>query len=87
MIVIGLHARGGRDRNHGRVGRGECVVHVCPEDAKRLEDVPWRSGTVVEADTSLSPGGVQITTPRGLLVRDMELALASIREQLLEEFA
>ena len=67
------------------VGRGTCVVHVAPEDAERLAQVPFRAGTSVEADPALSPGDVQITTPRGLLVREMEPALDSIREQLLEE--
>lgn len=67
------------------VGRGACTVHVCPADAKRLSSVAWRAGTEVESDPNLEPGDVQITTPRGLLVRELAPALASIREHLLED--
>lgn len=67
------------------VGRGACTVHVCPADAKRLSSVVWRAGTEVESDPSLNAGDVHITTPRGLLIRELEPALASIREHLLED--
>ncbi|MFT7676834.1 MAG: flagellar biosynthesis/type III secretory pathway protein FliH [Planctomycetota bacterium] len=67
------------------VGRGACIVHVCPADAERLSSMVWRAGTEVEQDPSLKPGDVHITTPRGLLIRELEPALASIREHLLED--
>lgn len=54
------------------VGRGKCVVHLNPQDAATLAAVKFRSGTEVEADSSVPHGSVQITTPRGLLVRDVE---------------
>ena len=54
------------------VGRGKCVVHVNPSDAATLEGVPFRSGTTIEPDGSIPPGSVQVETPRGLLVRDVD---------------
>ncbi len=54
------------------VGRGKCVVHVNPSDAETLKDAPFRSGTTIEADGSIPPGSVQVSTPRGLLVRDVD---------------
>lgn len=67
------------------VGRGSCTVHVSQADAERLASVSFRAGTTIEADSSLTPGDIHVTTPRGLLVREMEPALDAIREQLLEE--
>jgi flagellar biosynthesis/type III secretory pathway protein FliH len=64
------------------VGRGNCVVHLNPSDATRLTDVVFRSGTTIESDPEVAPGGVHVTTARGLLVRDVEQALASIGERL-----
>jgi len=65
------------------VGRGACVVHLAPEDARRLEGVPFRSLTVLEPDPNMKPGDVHVTTPQGLLVRDLEVTLASIAERIL----
>lgn len=67
------------------VGRGACVVHLNPEDHERLSEVLFRSGTTLEADPNLPRGDVHLSTPRGLLVREMSATLTSIREQLLEE--
>lgn len=67
------------------VGRGACVVHLNPEDHERLAEVHFRSGTALEADPNLPRGDVHLSTPRGLLVREMDATLTSIREQLLEE--
>ena len=67
------------------VGRGACTVHVAPEDAARLEGIPWRAGTVVEADPTMGPGDIHISTPKGLLVRELDSTLDAIREQLWEE--
>lgn len=67
------------------VQRGPCVVHLNPADARRLEGVAFRAGTRVEPDEGVSPGSVHVTTPQGLLVRDLDEALRSIRERLHEE--
>jgi len=64
------------------IGRGACVVHVNPSDAKRLADVVFRAATTIEADPEVVAGDVHVTTQRGLLVRDVEQALASIAERL-----
>ena len=69
------------------LGRGACVVHLSPADEERLQGVLFRAGTRLEVDAHLPAGVVHLTTPRGLLVRDPEAALDSIREQLLEEVA
>jgi flagellar biosynthesis/type III secretory pathway protein FliH len=69
-----LHASG--------AGRGACVVHLNPVDVARLEGVVFRVGTKLEADPEVPPGDVHITTARGLLVRDVEQALASIAERI-----
>ncbi len=60
------------------VGRGACVVHVHPDDARTLSSVPLRAGTAIEADPHVSRGCVQVSTPHGLLVRDHDAALSSI---------
>jgi len=67
------------------VGRGACTVHLAPEDAQRLAGVPFRSGTRIESDPDVRAACVQIETPQGLLVRDIESALASITARLREE--
>lgn len=64
------------------VGRGVCVVHLNPVDAKRLTEITFRAGTTIESDPEVPPGDVHITTHRGLLVRDVDQALASIAERL-----
>ncbi len=69
------------------VGRGRCIVHVNPDDARTLADTNFRAGTTVEADPNVSRGNVQISTPQGLLVREFEQALAAIGDELREEAA
>lgn len=64
------------------VGRGACVVHLNPADVARLEGVTFRAGTTIEPDPEVPAGDVHVTTQRGLLVRDVEQALASIAERL-----
>lgn len=66
-------------------GRGRCTVHVNPVDAAKLEQVQWRAGTEIEPDHEVARGSVHITTPQGLLVRDIDDAITSIRERLLGE--
>lgn len=64
------------------VERGRCVVHLNPDDAARLEGTRFRAGTTIEADESVSRGSVHVTTPQGLLVRDLDEAVRSIAERL-----
>lgn len=64
------------------VDRGRCVVHLNPEDAKTLEHVTFRAGTVIEPDVAVARGNVQVSTPRGLLVREFEQALDAIGGEL-----
>lgn len=67
------------------VGRGNCKVHLHPEDFARVQGVPFRAGTELEPDTDVSRGDVHVTTPRGLLVRELDEALEAIHESLLGE--
>jgi len=64
------------------IGRGSCVVHLNPIDAERLKHVPFRAGTLIEADVEVSCGDVHVTTPHGVLVRDIDDALESITERI-----
>jgi flagellar biosynthesis/type III secretory pathway protein FliH len=67
------------------VGRGACVVHLHPKDAARLERVHFRARTQIESDPAVAEGDVHVTTPQGLLVRDLEHALDAIGERLRQE--
>jgi flagellar biosynthesis/type III secretory pathway protein FliH len=67
------------------VGRGACVVHLHPRDAARLERVHFRARTQIESDPAVAEGDVHVTTPQGLLVRDLEHALDTIGERLRQE--
>ena len=67
------------------VQRGSCVVHLHPADAQALAEVPFRSGTEIRADAGVARGSAHVTTPQGLLVRDVDEALRSISERLHEE--
>lgn len=64
------------------VERGRCVVHLHPDDAARLADTTFRAGTELEADPGVPRGSVHVTTPQGLLVRDLDEALRAIGERL-----
>jgi flagellar biosynthesis/type III secretory pathway protein FliH len=67
------------------VGRAECVVHLNPVDVEALADVRFRSGTRLEPDGEVPRGHVHVSTPHGLLVRDLDSAIESVRERILEE--
>lgn len=67
------------------VGRGGCTVHLSPADATAAAGIAFRSATRVEADPDVADGCVQVETPHGLLVRDLNAALASIGARLREE--
>ncbi len=67
------------------VGRGACVVHLHPRDAQRMERVHFRARTQIESDPAVAEGDVHVTTPQGLLVRDLEHALDTIGERIRQE--
>jgi len=69
------------------VERGSCTVHLHPEDYAQLQDVSFRSGTDLEADTHVARGDVHVSTPRGMLVRETDAALDDIRSRLKEQAA
>jgi len=69
------------------VGRGACVVHLHPKDAQRMERVHFRARTQIEADPAVAEGDVHVTTPQGLLVRDLEHALDTIGERIRQELS
>ncbi len=64
---------------------GAMTLHVHPDDAARLADVPFRTGTTIQADPAVRPGDVELHTSQGQLVRDMDACVASIRERILAE--
>lgn len=64
------------------VDRGRCTVHLNPADHAALDGARFRTGTVLEADSSVGRGSVHVTTPQGVLVRDVDEALRSISERL-----
>ena len=66
------------------VGRGACVVHLHPEDARALEGEEFRSGTRLQPDIGVKRGEVQIETPSGLFVRDLDDAIQAIGQRILE---
>jgi len=66
-------------------GRAPCVLHLHPEDAARLDGVPLRAGTEVEADPSVPRGDVHLTTQHGLFVRDLARAVREIGDRILGE--
>lgn len=69
------------------VGRGACVVHLHPLDVERLRHVPFRAGTQIEADEDVAVGSVHVTTPKGLLVREVDECLAAVAERLRGELS
>lgn len=64
------------------VGRGACVVHLHPADFERLRNVVFRAGTKLEADEDVPRGSVHVTTPKGLLVHEVDACLDAITERL-----
>lgn len=65
------------------VGRGQCTVHLNPADLELAQKHPFRTGTEFEADPAIVAGNVRVSTPQGLLVRDIESVIVTIREKLL----
>jgi flagellar biosynthesis/type III secretory pathway protein FliH len=69
----------------GNVGRAPCQVHLHPEDAARLAGTTFRAGTEIVPDVGVSKGDVQIATPQGLLVHELDDALSRLARRLEEE--
>lgn len=74
MIRETLHESG--------VGRGKCVVHVHPADAKALSAISFRNQTLIEADPEVPQGSVHVTTTEGLLVRDIDVCIQQAAERM-----
>jgi flagellar biosynthesis/type III secretory pathway protein FliH len=69
----------------GGIGRAPCQVHLNPADAARLADTTFRAGTEIVADVGVARGDVQIETPQGLLVHDLDEALVRLATRLEQE--
>lgn len=65
-------------------GRAPCRVHVNPIDHAALASTRFRSGTEIAPDSGVPRGDVHVETTLGLLVRDIDTALRSIRRRLQE---
>ncbi len=66
-------------------GRNACVVHLNPVDIERLAGVAFRVATRLESDPEVAPGDVHVSTQRGILVRDVDAALATLAERFQED--
>ncbi|MEQ1895331.1 MAG: FliH/SctL family protein [Planctomycetota bacterium] len=66
-------------------GRAPCVVHLHPADHARLAETKFRSGTRIEPDVGVAKGDVHVETSLGVLVRDVDDALAAVARRLKEE--
>jgi flagellar biosynthesis/type III secretory pathway protein FliH len=64
---------------------GSCTVHLNPSDATRIDATRFRDSVRFLADPEVRRGDVRLETERGLLVREMDAALAAITERLGEE--
>ena len=69
------------------VGREECVVHLNADDLAVLTKVPFRTGTTLRECHDVARGEVQVDSRFGLLVRNLDGALASIAERLRGELS
>ena len=67
--------------------RSDCVVRLHPDDVEAGGELGLRSGTRIEPDPGLRAGDVQVETPHGLLVRDVDELWSNIEERLLGEIA
>jgi flagellar assembly protein FliH len=63
---------------------GAKTLRVHPEDAAALEGAAFRTGTTVVADPAVRRADVHLETDQGVLVRDIDACVATIRENLLE---
>lgn len=63
-------------------GRGACEVHVHPDDLAQLDGVVFRNGTEVLGDPTLPAGTVHVSTPQGLLVRDIDSCVRAAAEEI-----
>ena len=65
-------------------GRSACTIHLNPEDVAAIDSTRFRSNTRFESDPDIARGDVHVSTPQGLLVRDIDATLTRVREELLE---
>jgi len=63
---------------------GTTLLRVHPADAEALAEVPFRAGTQVQADPAVRRGDVMVETDQGVLVREIDGCVATIREKLEE---
>lgn len=63
---------------------GPATLRVHPDDVPALDSVSLRTGTTVEADATIRRGDVHLETTQGVLVRDVDGCLDTIRENLTE---
>lgn len=63
---------------------GATIIRLNPADAQTLAEVPFRAGTEIEPDPSVRRGDVQVRTDRGLLAREIDECVATIRDNLAE---
>ena len=75
------------ERVESGIGRTPCQVHLHPSDAARLSESTFRAGTEIVPDVGVARGDVQIETPQGLLVHDLDEALARLAARLEQELA
>ena len=64
-------------------GREGCVVHLSQQDYEELQGIPFRAGTRLEADPTLGPGDIHVSTRQGLLLREIDEILAALPAELL----
>lgn len=63
---------------------GGTILRLNPADVEALADIPFRTGTELQADPAIRRGDVQVRTDQGLLVREIDACLATIRVGLQE---
>ena len=74
-----------RMRNKEWMGdRQPCTLKMHPEDAEAIDPSRFRSNTRFESDPDVARADVHVSTPQGLLVRDLDATLTRVREELLE---
>ncbi len=67
------------------IGRGRCAVHLHPDDIKSLEGITFRQDTELLPDPNVERGDVQVTTPQGLFVREIDAMLDNLRRHFSED--
>jgi flagellar biosynthesis/type III secretory pathway protein FliH len=63
---------------------GATTIRLNPVDVEALAKVPFRAGTQIQPDPAVRRGDVQVSTQQGLLVREIDVCVATIRDNLEE---